>query len=257
MAPSVERSLAELYENDPEYADAEVFGRRPGPSRRGFLNSAGLAALGAAAGGAIPFAANLPVGFVPAALAQSSAPAASGEGTPKVHSPSTSPARTRAWLFWATGRWWPRRPSTCSTTRRRRRRSSSSATTARSRRPPQNPDAWKLTVDGEVNNRLELTLAELKSRFQPKTYRMVLECGGNGRSFFQPQARGNQWTNGGAGCAEWTGVPLARGAPGRGAEGHGEVHRPITAPIRTSRATRPRIRSRAACRSPRRWSRTA
>ena len=38
---------------------------------------------------------------------------------------------------------------------------------------------------------------------------MVLECGGNGRSFFQPQARGNQWTNGGAGCAEWTGMPLA------------------------------------------------
>ena len=38
---------------------------------------------------------------------------------------------------------------------------------------------------------------------------MVLECGGNGRSFFIPQARGNQWTNGGAGCAEWTGVRLA------------------------------------------------
>ena len=38
---------------------------------------------------------------------------------------------------------------------------------------------------------------------------MVLECGGNGRSFFTPQARGNQWTNGGAGCAEWTGVRLS------------------------------------------------
>ena len=38
---------------------------------------------------------------------------------------------------------------------------------------------------------------------------MVLECGGNGRSFFSPQARGNQWTNGGVGCAEWTGVRLA------------------------------------------------
>ncbi|WP_205790218.1 molybdopterin-dependent oxidoreductase [Microvirga makkahensis] len=25
----------------------------------------------------------------------------------------------------------------------------------------------------------------------------------------RPQARGNQWTNGGAGCAEWTGVPLS------------------------------------------------
>ncbi len=38
---------------------------------------------------------------------------------------------------------------------------------------------------------------------------MVLECGGNGRSFFTPPASGNQWTNGGAGCAEWTGVSLA------------------------------------------------
>ena len=37
---------------------------------------------------------------------------------------------------------------------------------------------------------------------------MVLECGGNGRAAFSPPARGNQWTNGGAGCAEWTGVPL-------------------------------------------------
>jgi sulfite oxidase len=71
------------------------------------------------------------------------------------------------------------------------------------------PDNWKLTVDGEVNNKLELTLGELKSKFRPVTRRMVLECGGNGRSFFTPQARGNQWTNGGAGCAEWTGVRLA------------------------------------------------
>jgi DMSO/TMAO reductase YedYZ molybdopterin-dependent catalytic subunit len=37
---------------------------------------------------------------------------------------------------------------------------------------------------------------------------MVLECGGNGRSFFEPKAEGNAWTNGGAGCAEWTGVSL-------------------------------------------------
>jgi DMSO/TMAO reductase YedYZ molybdopterin-dependent catalytic subunit len=60
-----------------------------------------------------------------------------------------------------------------------------------------------------VNNKLELTLGELKSKYKPVTQRMVLECGGNGRSFFSPQARGNQWTNGGAGCAEWTGVRLA------------------------------------------------
>jgi DMSO/TMAO reductase YedYZ molybdopterin-dependent catalytic subunit len=77
--------------------------------------------------------------------------------------------------------------------------------------PEQAKDAnsWKITVDGEVSKKLELTLAELKSKFKPVTRRMVLECGGNGRSFFTPQARGNQWTNGGAGCAEWTGVRVA------------------------------------------------
>jgi DMSO/TMAO reductase YedYZ molybdopterin-dependent catalytic subunit len=75
--------------------------------------------------------------------------------------------------------------------------------------PAVQPDAWRITVDGEVNQKLELTLGEIKTRFQPKTYRMVLECGGNGRSFFSPPGRGNQWANGGAGCAEWTGVPLA------------------------------------------------
>ncbi len=73
----------------------------------------------------------------------------------------------------------------------------------------QDADAWKLTVDGEVNKPLDITLGELKQRYKPRTLRMVLECGGNGRSFFAPQARGNQWTNGGVGCAEWTGVPLA------------------------------------------------
>jgi glycine/D-amino acid oxidase-like deaminating enzyme len=50
---------------------------------------------------------------------------------------------------------------------------------------------------------------EVGGRFDAVTHRMVLECGGNGRSFFQPQARGNQWTNGGAGCAEWTGARLS------------------------------------------------
>jgi len=46
-------------------------------------------------------------------------------------------------------------------------------------------------------------------RFPNVTYQLMLECGGNGRSFFTPEARGNQWTNGGAGCPQWTGVRLA------------------------------------------------
>ena len=71
-----------------------------------------------------------------------------------------------------------------------------------------NPDAWTIRIDGSVNSPLELRLGDIKQRFQARTHRMVLECGGNGRAFFKPPARGNQWTNGGVGCAEWIGVPL-------------------------------------------------
>ncbi|MEY2503541.1 MAG: sulfite oxidase [Verrucomicrobiota bacterium] len=71
------------------------------------------------------------------------------------------------------------------------------------------PDAWKIVIDGSVENKIEITLGELKKKYKAVTYRMVLECGGNGRSAFSPPARGNQWTNGGAGCAEWTGCALA------------------------------------------------
>ncbi len=37
---------------------------------------------------------------------------------------------------------------------------------------------------------------------------LTLECGGNGRGFFNPPARGNQWTYGAVACSEWTGVRL-------------------------------------------------
>ncbi len=70
-------------------------------------------------------------------------------------------------------------------------------------------DRWTFTIDGELNAPLTLSLGDLKARHPVVTHRMVMECGGNGRSFYQPAARGNPWTNGGAGCAEWTGVRLA------------------------------------------------
>jgi DMSO/TMAO reductase YedYZ molybdopterin-dependent catalytic subunit len=74
---------------------------------------------------------------------------------------------------------------------------------------PADPKAWKIKVDGEVNTPIEIALGDLMSRFQNVTLQLMLECGGNGRSFFTPEARGNQWTNGGAGCPQWTGVRLA------------------------------------------------
>jgi DMSO/TMAO reductase YedYZ molybdopterin-dependent catalytic subunit len=75
--------------------------------------------------------------------------------------------------------------------------------------PAADAESWTFVIDGEVEQTLRLSVADLKNRFEVKTFRMVLECGGNGRSFFAPQAEGNPWTNGGVGCAEWTGISLA------------------------------------------------
>src|SRR5690625_3162907 len=70
-------------------------------------------------------------------------------------------------------------------------------------------EGWKLTIDGEVENPLELSIDDLKAQFETVTNRLVIECGGNGRAFFNPGASGNQWTVGAVGCPEWTGVRLA------------------------------------------------
>jgi sulfite oxidase len=74
--------------------------------------------------------------------------------------------------------------------------------------PAADPEEWRFAVDGEVERPRSFTVADLRSRFPAKTLRMVLECGGNGRSFFEPKPEGNPWTHGGVGCAEWTGVSL-------------------------------------------------
>ena len=118
-----------------------------------------------------------------------------------------------------------------------------------------NPDAWKITIDGEVNKKIEITLGELKSKYKAVTRRMVLECGGNGRGAFSPPARGNQWTNGGAGCAEWTGVPLADVLKAAGLKRARNTPR-IMPPICICPATPASRPSRAACGSKRRWTRT-
>ncbi len=68
---------------------------------------------------------------------------------------------------------------------------------------------WTLTIDGESAKQTKTyTLAELKSKFPQHTYQLTLECGGNGRSEFDPPAKGNQWTIGAVSCATWTGVRL-------------------------------------------------
>lgn len=77
--------------------------------------------------------------------------------------------------------------------------------------PPVNVeiDTWTLTIEGEsAKTSKTYTLNELKTKFKEYSYRLTLECGGNGRKEFNPPAKGNQWGLGAVGCAEFTGVRL-------------------------------------------------
>lgn len=77
--------------------------------------------------------------------------------------------------------------------------------------PPENIDIdnWTLTIEGEsVKNPKTYSLQELKTKFRTHSYDLTIECGGNGRSEFNPPAKGNQWTTGAVACCKWTGVRL-------------------------------------------------
>lgn len=69
------------------------------------------------------------------------------------------------------------------------------------------PDAYRLTVGGEVEHPLSLTLADLK-KLAAATVTNTLECAGNGRGFYQPRVPGVQWQRGAVGTARYTGPRL-------------------------------------------------
>jgi DMSO/TMAO reductase YedYZ molybdopterin-dependent catalytic subunit len=72
------------------------------------------------------------------------------------------------------------------------------------------PDEWRLTVSGLVDEEMELTFEDLQG-MESRTITSFLECSGNSRSRFpdEPEmVEGTQWPNGGIGNVEWTGVSL-------------------------------------------------
>jgi len=69
------------------------------------------------------------------------------------------------------------------------------------------PEAWRLTVKGLVQNELTLTLSELR-KFEQVTITAVLQCSANGRAHHRPKVPGVQWERGAAGNAQWTGMRL-------------------------------------------------
>lgn len=194
---TTEKGLHELYAENPEQADELVWGRKTEQvSRRGFLRGSGLAAMSAVLGASIPFAKYMPGGLIPAALAQSDEsffiPGKSGL---IVLNDRPINAETPAHLLDD-----PVTPA-------------SRLFVRNNGIPPAtwdiDPMAWEIRVEGEASERpIVMTLRELQERFKHYTLQLTLECGGNGRSEFNPPAKGNQWTTGAIGCPEWTGVRL-------------------------------------------------
>lgn len=178
-------------------------------NRRAVLGGVGLGAVGAMASRSAAVTPILAVGFAPAAIAQNASPSGGASAAPKAPPPFDYPGKDKALTFLGD------KPLVAETAEHLL----DDDTTPISRFFVRNnglvpddgkqADNWAFVIEGAVDKRLELKLGDLKARFRPVTYRMVMECGGNGRSFYQPATRGNPWTNGGAGCAEWTGVPLA------------------------------------------------
>lgn len=70
-----------------------------------------------------------------------------------------------------------------------------------------NADSWQLTIGGEVEKPLTVTLAEL-SKLETHSVANTLECAGNGRSLHRPQVPGIQWGKGAVSTARFSGPRL-------------------------------------------------
>lgn len=187
-----ERGIHELFRTDPERAASLLELRR---GRRHFARVLGSAAVGFFASELMPFAGRQPKGWMPAVLAQSEEFVIEGKDglivlndrpinveTPVARlDPDVTPIDAH---FVRNNGLVPERASR------------------------RDLEGWTLRIDGEVERELTLDLADLKRSGPVQTARLTLECGGNGRAGFRPRARGNQWTLGAVGCAEYTGVCL-------------------------------------------------
>ncbi|AXI54887.1 Protein-methionine-sulfoxide reductase catalytic subunit MsrP (plasmid) [Pseudoseohaeicola sp. NH-UV-7] len=160
------------------------------PNRRSFLTRTSVASIAAIVGTSIPFHQNLPFGFVPAASAQDNVLVGKDGLTLLNDRPvnAETPPELLDDAITPTDRHFIRNNGLL----------------------PDSMDAatWTLTVDGFVDAPLELSIADLSDQFEVVTMALALECGGNGRAFFNPPAKGNQWTYGAIACSEWTGVRL-------------------------------------------------
>jgi len=177
-----------------------------GASRRSFLGGTGLAAVGAVIGGVMPLSKDSAIGV---SKAQAQGGGASAPPAAKGPQPLKYPGKDSGLVVLGDRPLVAETPESFLDDDTTPTEKFFIRNNGQMPEETKDPDNWKFVIDGEVTNKVEITLGELKKKFKPVTRRLVIECGGNGRSYFNPQARGNQWTNGGIGCAEWTGVKLS------------------------------------------------
>jgi len=190
--------LHKLYAKDPIEADRLLWGRESDPeTRRGFLRKGAMLAIGAALGAPMVHAKHFPAGMIPAGLADSNTPFQIPGKHPDLIVLNDKPINMETPAHLLDDKLTP----------------GDKFFVRNNGLPPEESDidvnAWTLTIEGEsARQKKTYTIQELKERFQEHTYQLVLECGGNGRSEFNPPAKGNQWSTGAVGCAAWTGVRL-------------------------------------------------
>jgi len=174
-------------------------------SRRGFFKKSSMLAMIAAVGSEIPFLKNIGEGFIPVAMANES-----GAELLKAHGKHASLVVLGD------------KPFVCDTPAHLLDDDITPFDKFFIRNNGQIPDKeeldpkkWTLTI-GEANGHksesttktVTFTIEDLKSKFKSYTYSYFLECGGNGRSEYNPPAKGNQWLVGGVSFGTWTGVRL-------------------------------------------------
>ena len=76
---------------------------------------------------------------------------------------------------------------------------------------------WEVEVTGLIDKPFKITVEEL-SKLPQTEVTSVLQCSGNGRSFFNPRPSGNPWTYGGVGHVTWRGVLLKTLLEAKGAK---------------------------------------
>jgi DMSO/TMAO reductase YedYZ molybdopterin-dependent catalytic subunit len=73
--------------------------------------------------------------------------------------------------------------------------------------PELDPNTHKVTVEGAVNSRLDLSLADLRA-LGVREITTTMECAGNNRMSLAPLPSGEPWQGGAVSTGRWSGVPL-------------------------------------------------